>query len=187
MTTETVVDAALEIIDSEGLAALTLAAVAARTGVAAPSLYKHIGGLADLRLLVAARVIAEMTDRFTAAAIGRSQDDAVAALMREYRGYVVAHPARYAAMPVDPLHHPALAATGTRLLNLLLAVLGGYGLSDDNAIHAVRRLRAVAHGFASIEAEGGFGLQIDLDVTYDQVIQMVVASLPRRADSPDRP
>jgi AcrR family transcriptional regulator len=176
LTTDAVVDAALEIVDSEGLSALTLAAVAAHTGVAAPSLYKHIGGLADLRLLVAARVITEMIDRFATALIGRSRDDAVAVLMREYRGYVVDHPARYAAMPADPLHHPALVATGTRLFKMLLGVLSGYGLADDEAIHAARRLRVVVHGFASIEAEGGFGLQVDLDETYDQVIRMVIAT-----------
>ena len=176
LTTDAVVDAALEIVDRQGLPGLTLAAVAGHTGVAAPSLYKHIGGLADLRVLVAARVITEMTDRFATALIGHSQDDAVAVLMREYRGYVVEHPARYAAMPADPLHQPALAAIGTRLLKLLLAVLSGYGLADDDAIHAARRLRTVVHGFASIEAEGGFGLQADLDETYEQVIRMVTAS-----------
>jgi AcrR family transcriptional regulator len=179
LSTAAVVDAALSIIDEQGLDALTLAAVAGRTGVAAPSLYKHVGNLAELRALLGVRVMEEMTERFATATMGRSRDDAVEVVMRTYRAYVVEHPARYAAMPRDPLHDPALLATGTRLLNVFLAVLRGYGLTDSAAIHATRCLRAIAHGFASIEAGGGFGLPEDLDDTYQQLIRMFIASLPR--------
>jgi AcrR family transcriptional regulator len=175
-----VVDAALGVIDEHGLAALTLAAVAARTGVAAPSLYKHVGGLADLRALVGVAVLRELTELFATAATGRSGEDAVIVLMRTYRAYVVAHPARYAAMPADPLRDPALAAAGTRLLDVFYAVLRDYGLTDSAAVHATRCLRATVHGFASIEASGGFGLPEDLDETYEQLIRMFIASLPRQ-------
>ena len=174
-----VVTAALAVVDERGADALTLAAVAARTGVATPSLYKHIGGLAELRALVGARVIEELTARFTAAVLGRGGDEALAALLRAYRDYARAHPARYAAMPVDPLHDPALAAAAGRLLDVVLAVLRGYGLSGPPAIHAARCVRAVAHGFASLEASGGFGLPEDLDRTYEQLIRMVLAGMPR--------
>lgn len=178
LSTAAVVDAALDLIDDRGLDALALAAVAERTGVAAPSLYKHVGSLAQLRTLVAVRIMEELTDRFTAALVGRSGDEAVATLMRAYRRYSVEHPARHAAMPPDPLHDPALASAGARLLEVFLAVLRGYGLEGEAAIHATRCLRAIVHGFASIEAAGGFGLPEDLDTTHEQLIHMFVASLP---------
>ncbi|GAA4454991.1 TetR/AcrR family transcriptional regulator [Phytohabitans houttuyneae] len=179
LSTAAVVEAALAIIDEQGAAALTLAAVAQRTGVAAPSLYKHVGSLAGLRTLVAARVLEEMTERFSRAVMGRSGDDAVEVLMREYRAYVTEHPARYAAAPADALHEPRTAEAGQRLLEVFLAVLRGYGLTDSAAIHTTRCVRAVVHGFASIEASGGFGLPEDLDTTYSQLVRMVLASLPR--------
>ena len=59
---DAVVDAALAVVDESGPQALTLATVAARVGVATPSLYQHVAGLAQLRARVAARVLAEMTD-----------------------------------------------------------------------------------------------------------------------------
>jgi AcrR family transcriptional regulator len=179
LSTAAVVEAALAIVDEHGADALTLAAVAQRTGVAAPSLYKHVGSLAELRTLVGARVLEEMTEQFTRAALGRSGDDAVEALMHAYRAYVLAHPARYATAPADALHDPRTAEAGRRLLELFLAVLRGYGLTDSAAIHTTRCLRAVVHGFASIEASGGFGLPEDLDETYAQLISMTTASLPR--------
>lgn len=179
LSTAAVVDAALGLTDDRGLDALTLAAVAERTGVAAPSLYKHVGNLAHLRTLMAVRIMEELSERFTTVLVGRSGDDAVATLMRAYRRYALEHPARHAAMPPDPLHDPALASAGTRLLEVFLAVLRGYGLEGEAAIHATRCLRAIVHGFASIEATGGFGLPEDLDTTYEQLIDMFVASLPR--------
>jgi AcrR family transcriptional regulator len=175
-----VVEAALAVVDEGGLGALTLAAVAQRTGVATPSLYKHVAGLAELRVLLGARVLEDMAERFAGAVMGRSGDDAVAALMHAYRAYVRDHPARYGAMPLDPLHDPALAAAGGKLLQVVLAALRGYGLTDSEVIHATRCLRSVAHGFASLEANGGFGLPEDLDQTYDQLVAVVIAGLPRR-------
>ncbi|MGX7676038.1 TetR/AcrR family transcriptional regulator [Plantactinospora sp. DSM 117369] len=180
LSTSAVVGAAIEVIDEQGVDALTLAAVAARTGVAPPSLYKHVAGLAELRTLVGIRVITEMTDRSVTAVLGRSGDEAVAVLLRTYRDYVREYPARYAALPPDPLHDPAMVEAGTRMLQVFLATLREYGLTDSAAIHATRCGRAIAHGFASLEASGGFGLSEDLDETYEQLIAMYVASLPRR-------
>jgi len=180
LSTAAVVAAALAVVDEHGEGGLTLAAVAQRTGVATPSLYKHVAGLPELRTLLGVRVIDDMTDHFTTAVLGRSGDDAVTALLHAYRAYVTRYPARYASAPLDPLHDPALAAAGGKLLEVVLAALRGYGLTDSAAIHATRCLRAVAHGFASLEANGGFGLPEDLDETYDQLISLVLAGLPRK-------
>ncbi len=175
----TVVEVALALVDEKGLEGLSLAAVADRAGVAAPSLYKHVSSLADLRDLMALRVIREMTAVFAGVVMGRSRDDAVAALMRAYRAHVIAYPGRYALVPLDPLRRAALADAATDLLEVFLAVLRGYGLDDSAATHATRRMRVAAHGFADLESGGGFGLAEDVDTTYEQVIAMVLASLPR--------
>jgi AcrR family transcriptional regulator len=179
LSTDAVVDAALAIVDASGTQGLTLAAVAGRTGVATPSLYKHVASLAELRTLVGIRVIEELTDRLTTAVMGVGGDAAVGVLMRTSRAYAVENSARYAAMPIDPLHDDALVAAGTRLLGVFLAVLRHYGLREAAAIHATRCLRAIVHGFVSIETSGGFGLSEDLDETYQHLIDMFVASLPR--------
>ncbi|GAA3936701.1 TetR/AcrR family transcriptional regulator [Actinoplanes auranticolor] len=172
-----VVEVALTLIDEKGPEALSLAAVADRAGVAAPSLYKHIGSLADLRELMALRVLRETTAVFTSVVIGRSRDDAVAALMRAFRAYVVEHPGRYALVPLDPMRRDDLAGAARELLDVFFAVLRGYGLDESAATHATRRIRVAAHGFAVIEAGGGFGLAEDVDTTFEQVIAMVLASL----------
>jgi AcrR family transcriptional regulator len=177
LSPDAVVDAAIELVDDAGPDALTLAAVAARTGVATPSLYKHIDGLGELRRLIAARSMNELADRLTAAVMGRSHDDALRQLMIAYRAYALEHPNRYAALPQHPVPDPDLAAAGTRVVEVILTVLRGYRLESSEAIHAARSIRAAAHGFAALQTAGGFQLAEDLDTSYERLIHMVTAGL----------
>ena len=97
--------------------------------------------------------------------------------MRRLREYTVAHPSRYAAVPADPMHDPALAEAAEKFLRVFLAVLRGYDLSGPAAVHATRCLRVIVYGFAAIESSGGFGLTEDPADTYEQLIDMYLASL----------
>ncbi|WP_371498513.1 WHG domain-containing protein [Kitasatospora sp. NBC_00374] len=179
LTPAAVVDHALALLDDQGGEALTLAAVAARAKVATPSLYKHVpGGLAELRRLIAVRVTEELADRLTAAVLGRSTDEAVEALVAAYVEYAVRHPERYAALPQAPDGaDPDLAAAGARLVDVITAVLRGYGLEGAEAVHATRTVRAVAHGFASLTTGGGFQVPEDLAVTRQRVTGVLTEGL----------
>jgi AcrR family transcriptional regulator len=177
LTPDAVVDQALAVVDDSGIEALSLAAVAARAGVAPPSLYKHVSSLHALRELMADRIMRQITATFAEAIMGRSRDEAVEALMRAYRAFVKTHPGRYELVPADPLHHPGLAGAATAMLGVFVAVMRGYDMGEADSTHAIRRLRAAVHGFADLEARGGFGMAADVEATFDQVILMVLRSL----------
>jgi AcrR family transcriptional regulator len=172
-----VVDAALAVLDEAGVEGLTLAAVAAHAGVATPSLYKHVKGLGALRDLVGVRVLDELAASCEQAAMGRSTDDALAAVLHAYRRYGQEHPHRYAALPQQPSDDPELTRAGDRAVAVFLAVLRGYGLDGADAIHVTRGLRAAAHGFVLLEIGGGFGLPEKLDDSYRVLIDTFVAGL----------
>ncbi|MCO8274035.1 WHG domain-containing protein [Actinoplanes sp. TRM 88003] len=177
LSPEVLVGVALDLVDEKGLEALSLAAVAERAGVAAPSLYKHVGSVGALRELMAVAVVRQLTKLCAAAVMGRSRADAVAALMREYRAFALANPGRYAVVPPNALQVPAVAAAGAELLGVFAAVLRAYGLEGSAATHAIRRMRATVHGFVVLEAGGGFGLPEDVEASFDQVVTMVLRSL----------
>ncbi len=148
---------AAELADEIGWDQLTLAAVAARFGVRQPSLYKHVAGLAELRRDVSVLAGRELHDELTAAAVGRSGADALQAMAEAYRTFAKKHPGRYAAGVIAPppgdTEYEQVAEAVVRTVS---AVLAGYGLTGDDAIHAIRGLRALMHGFVSLEAAGGF-------------------------------
>ena len=173
LTPDKVVEAALTILDQEGADGLSLSRVAELTGVATPSLYKHVAGLPGLRERVAQQVIVRLTDRIRESVIGVSGDDAVRALMDAYRSYLVEFPNR-AGLLVAPSDAPG---HGGDLLAVAMAVLRGYGLEGSEAIHAARGLRSSVHGFAVLEAAGGFGYPEDLDESFRRLVNLIVAGL----------
>ena len=157
-----------------GLEAVTLATLAGRLGVRPPSLYAHIEGLADLRRRLAARGARRLAAAMQTAAAGRARGDALAAVADAYRGFAREHPGSYAALQRAPDPNDAEAsAAGAEAVDVVLAVLRGYDLESDDAIHATRIIRAALHGFASLEAVGGFGLPLDVDETFARLTQLL--------------
>lgn len=176
---DSVADAALAIIDERGSGALTLSAVADRLGIRTPSLYAHVPGLGALTTHVTARVYTDLADRLAACAVGLGGGDAIRAFMREYRTFASDWPNRYRMLPAQPADNPAFTAPAGRLLDTLMRTLRGFGLPEDELVHAARRVRTCADGFCLLEANHGFGLDSDLDESYEKIIDMVVASLER--------
>lgn len=183
-----VVVAAARLADAEGLEAVTLARLAADAGVRAPSLYAHVAGLDDLRRRIGVRGARELATVLSAAAAGRARGDALRAVADAYRGYAAAHRGSYAALQrlADPTD-PEAAAAARAVVGVVVAVLRGYGIEDDDAIHHVRAIRAALHGFVSLEADGGFGIALSLDETYTRLVALLERGLeaaPRRTSRP---
>ena len=61
---------------------------------------------------------------------------------------------------------------------MLSAVLRAWHLEDEELLHAVRVIRSGLHGFVSLEANGGFALPLDLDRSFERLIETLAAGLP---------
>lgn len=147
---------AAELADEEGLAGVTLAALARRLGVKAPSLYAHISGNRDLKQRVAVLALAETADRVGEAVAGLSGREALDAFGRAYFEYAAAHPGRHqaTALPLDD--DVARASAAPRHARLARAVLRCYALAEPAETHAVRLLGATVRGWTDLELAGGF-------------------------------
>jgi AcrR family transcriptional regulator len=182
------VEAAGALADANGLDQLTLAQVAAQLGVRLPSLYNHVAGLAGLRRELALLGLRQLYERMSRAAIGKAEDAAVVAVAQAYRGYVLEHPGLYAATVRAPAPDDlALRQAGQVIVDVVLAVLEPYGLSEDSAIHATRGLRSIVHGFATLELAGGFGLALDRDESFLMLLHAYVAGLRASAAYQEAP
>ena len=143
------------------------------------------------------------------AAVGRAGRDALHAIANAVRDYAHSHPGRYAASVRGPRPEDAeLIAANEAALAIFLAALGGYGITGDSsqfgqllgrkaprtehgeralqdAVDAIRSLRAVIHGFVTLEATGGFGLPRSLDATYTRLIDSLHNIFTAWATAPD--
>jgi AcrR family transcriptional regulator len=171
LTRDRVVAEAGAVADEVGLDRLTLASVAKRLDVSLPGLYKHIDSLNGLRRDLAVLGVRELTTVMSRAAAGRSGRDALHAVADAYRAYATEHPGLCAASirapePGDTVH----ADAGRAAVDILLSVLIGYRIGGDDAIDAIRCMRAALHGFVTLEAAGGFGLPQSVDGTFHRLI-----------------
>lgn len=175
LSPESITEAGAKLADEFGLSQLSMMSLAERLGVKAPSLYKHIGGLADLSHRIAILATAEVGELLGQSIEGRSGKDALSSAAQALRGFVLKCPGRYAAMnearsfgPEDPLE-PARE----RALRSLAAALRGYQLHPADEIHALRMIRSSLHGFATLESSGGFQLGTDVETSFTRMIDFM--------------
>ena len=180
LTETLVVEEGERIADEVGLSSLTLAALAARLGVRQPSLYKHVAGTDGLRRGIALRAKNELADVLRRAAVGRARGGAITAMAYAYRAWALEHPGRYAAAQRAPLPGDVddEIASGN-VVRVVADVMAGYQLRDDDAIDAIRALRAALHGFVALEADHGFGLPVDVNRSFDRLVAGLTSAFAR--------
>lgn len=179
LSRERVVDAAAQLADASGIEALSLSAVAQRLGVRTPSLYHHVDGLPGLKRSLRTRGLELLSEELRDATAGRAGRDALDAVGHAYLAFARARPGLYAV---------TLAATSEdeddrarrfadQVLANALAVLRGYGLDGDDAVHAARFVRSTLHGFASLDAADGFALPQDRTTSVERMLDAVDAGV----------
>lgn len=174
----TIIHTATEIADTEGLEAVTLATLAKKLNIKTPSLYNHINGLSGLREKISIHGLEKLYQHMAEAAIGKSGDDAVREIGKAYIVFARKHPGLYeATLKAPDTGHAEVQKAGGRIVDLTIRVLQVYGLKDESAVHAVRGLRSILHGFASLEQKGGFGMPVDLDKSFLLLIDTFLAGI----------
>lgn len=179
LTREIVVERAVEMVNAEGsVEALTMKALARSLRVRTPSLYNHIDDVDDLRHEMTVFAGEQLVEALQEAVAGRVGRPALVAMAERYRQFAHSHPGVYPLVIRAP--EPGddrLDGLAQRLLQLLLLVLGSLGFEGDAALHAVRGLRSVLHGFVSLERAGGFKMALDRDESFHLLLDSYLAGL----------
>jgi len=181
----TVTAAGAALADEVGFSGLSMGLLAERLGVRTPSLYKHVASQADLAHRIAVLALNDFADAIRDATQGRSGSEALVAGAHAMRTWVLKHPGRYAAgnhAIVTGSDDPLLPAI-QRVLASWTAMLHGYRLQPDQEIHALRMLRSMLHGFATLESAGSFQIAADVDESFTWMLAFIDHGL--KANRPD--
>lgn len=171
-----IIETAVHLANAQGLEQVTLAALAKQLGIKTPSLYNHIDGMSGLKKELALYGIQKLKEQLTQAAIGKSGDKALFSIGTAYVSFARTHPGLYeATLPVS--HDPDIQEAGDGIVKLLLRVLEEYNLQEEEALHVVRGIRSLVHGFASLELKGGFSLSLDHDESLKRLLQTYLCGL----------
>ena len=182
LDTEQVVEAAATLADVNGLDAVTLTRVAEKLGVRQPALYRHVDSYDALIRALGLRGREILAARLSEAAVGLAGDDAVRAMGRAWRAMVRDHPGLYAATDRYPCAGDAeLDEAVGRVVQVLGLALVASGLADDDRVHAARSMRSAFHGFAHLESGDGHPHPVDLDESFDRLVDLLCAGIHQMA------
>jgi AcrR family transcriptional regulator len=176
-----IVQAAADLVNAEGVAALTLGQLAKQFGVKTPSLYNHVDGLPGLQRELALMNARELGNRLGEAAIGRSGAQAIRAVAQAFRAYIKENAGVYLsslrASGKQTIVDSELQQAEERVLKIVLVSLESFRLEGEEALHAVRGLRSLVHGFATLEVAGGFGMPLDIDESFRRLVELLIGGL----------
>jgi AcrR family transcriptional regulator len=173
ITRERLIETAWALAEQEGIEKLSLARLADALGIAAPSLYHHMRGKADLIRAVNERTIEMLFSAlYGAADQGEGQPQAqITALAHAYRVFAHAHPVTYALAftTIDPAARPDAADQERAVLPLqaIMARISGEARSLD----ALRGLLALIHGFVMLELNAQLRRGGDSGAAFDYAVR----------------
>lgn len=161
----------------DGLDGLTMAQVAERVGVRAPSLYKRVRSRSDLVRLVAEDVLAELRTVLDAAATTGDPAGDLRALAFAFRDFAHrdpnAHGLVFLQLPDGMAPDPGLVAAAADPILRVAEALAG----PAHALDAARTITAWASGFLRMELAGGFQLGGDVDAAFGFGVDLLCTAL----------
>ena len=160
-TRERIFTEALALLESRGLAGLSMRNLADRLHIKAPSLYKHVEGRDE----IIAELQAYGISQFSKAMAGAKNSKRAKALA--YRKWALTNPHLYEVTLKTPLLRDRLPSGLEDGVTRMIIELTG----KDHE-HA-RAVWALMHGLVDLEIAGRFPNDADLDKTWLRAIQMV--------------
>lgn len=186
LSRESVVRAAVALIEEKGVPQFSMGALARRLQVKPASLYNHIESFEQLLTLVGETAVHQLVTLETQAIAGKREQQALFALAQAYRLFAREHYQLYRIIMAFPKwDNPVLEQEAGEIVSPILQVLADYGLTRDQQFHWQRVLRAEMAGFAFHEQAGGFShFPADPNESFNIAIQCLSDGL-RRAGCAD--
>ncbi len=175
---ESILQTAAKLVDEQGLEHLTMSALAAQLNVRTPTLYHYFDGLTSLWRSLALLGMREMAGFLGRAVMGKASDAAIIALAYALRDFAREHPGLYEATSHGPEgDDPEWQSAGREVVDIGVRALSAYELPLDDALHTIRILRSIVHGWVSLNNAGGFSLPLDIDETFRRLLDVFLLYL----------
>lgn len=183
LTITDIIHTASNIADDQGLKQLSIGALAEKLKIKPPSLYNHVRGLDELHDLLAVYGCQKLLEKLEESILEVSKEDAVKQFSYAYVTFAKEHPGLYEATSrAAEEENVELKQAQEQIVLVILRVLEAFDLENEHAIHVIRMLRSMLHGFVTLEQEQGFGLPYDLDQTLEVMIRTFLKGLTVTTD-----
>ncbi len=141
-----------------GVDSLDVKSLASSLGIRAPSLYKHVSSLDEIKENVSILALKKLAEEIRTAAASLKGEKAFAEVCHAYRRYALNHPGHYRSLIKSHLYRSEeYKAAGDDVMKLITELIFPAAFSPQTGIDHLRMIRSALHGFTDLEISGGFG------------------------------
>lgn len=174
----TVITAAAQIADRDGLENVSMKTLAQELGIRSPSLYNHISSLEELRRRLMLFGWRELEQRLLRSAEGTSGWEAFREMCRCFYSYAVERPGVFNAMLWYNKYVSSDTMTATaEFFDYFYNFTESAGISRENSEHILRTLRGFLEGFALLVNNGAFGHSASIDESFELSLDILIAGI----------
>jgi AcrR family transcriptional regulator len=178
LTGDAILAAAVKIVEKSGLSQLTIQELASSLNVKPASLYNHINGIGEAKLYLVCYALEKMEAAIRDTAVGYSREEALRKIAYAYRRFGTVHPELYRAFINSAnIEGKKIEEAKQSVVRIFHQVLEPYSLEYETKVHFTRCFRSSLHGFISLENASFFKNNVDVEVSFNMLIENQLALL----------
>lgn len=175
LTRQIILDRTIQLINEQGYYKLSFALLASVFNVKPPAMFKHYNNLDELKEALTLYGVRKLKQSLQDSVTGKSGEEAVRAICHSYRDFAKTNYGIYQSIQSKyfkknkEIEHAAM-----QLMGVIINVLKGFNIVEENYIHLLRVIRSSLHGFIVLEVEFGFGMPGSIDESFEHQINALI-------------
>ena len=182
---EMIIQCGIRMTEESGVEQLSMAKISKELKVSTPALYRHVESLPELKTIIANRTLERVKNEIIRSVMGKSGIDALRMIGRTYIVFAREHPELYETIQwMNLLADEPQGSIFYEVIQLVYDFAAEYEVSELEAFHIIRTVRAIAQGYADIEAHKGFShpsaVEDSIDYAFDTFILGIETRISRK-------
>ena len=175
LTREIILQKAIEVINNLGYQKLSFTILSSEFDVKPPAMFKHYNNISELKEALTLYGIRKLKQSLQDSVTGKSGIEALTALCLAYRSFAKKNIGLYQAIqPSFFSKNKEIEQAAMYLMGIIISVLKGFNISEENQIHLLRVIRSSLHGFVVLEIEFHFGMPGSIDRSFEHQINALL-------------
>ena len=173
---EKVLEVALGLSDKVGLGNLNFKSLAQSLNIKTPSLYNHVKSQEDLKNQIIFFLLEKLKKELLDSLIAVEPQHIVKIFLSVYMKLCLKHPTYIYVLSTSTQYKSKnIEVIGGEILGILIKVFGqlfAKTQKETTILHAIRILRAQAHGLCTLMIKGGFEMDLNIEETLEAFTSM---------------
>ncbi|URZ04572.1 TetR/AcrR family transcriptional regulator [Clostridium felsineum] len=181
LTKEKIIQVTFSLADEIGLNNVTFQKLAEKLDIKYPSLYNHFANVTELKSEMTISLLNSLNLKLMQCLVGKSGETAVKTFAYTYRNFAMENKTGYRLfLSTKSTENEKVTHLAKETNNFILQILSFYIKDEETLIHKSRFLRSLLHGFVSLSSLGYFQNKVDLEDSFNLMINDFILSLSQK-------